>query len=54
MVMADGKGAMTWLIYIQVEYFKKRRVADYKKEQTIKRIEAEGGDVLPPLSPQSR
>ncbi|KAF2001118.1 hypothetical protein P154DRAFT_522090 [Amniculicola lignicola CBS 123094] len=27
-----------------VEYFKKQRVVNYQKEQTIKRIEAEGGE----------
>jgi cytochrome c oxidase assembly factor 6 len=38
----------------QVEYFKKRRVVEYQKVQTIRRIEAEGGEVYPPgpLPPQ--
>ncbi|OCK99506.1 uncharacterized protein K441DRAFT_627875 [Cenococcum geophilum 1.58] len=31
-----------------VQYFKKRRVVEYNKEQTLKRIEAEGGEILPP------
>ncbi|KAF2501796.1 hypothetical protein BU16DRAFT_522687 [Lophium mytilinum] len=31
-----------------VEYFKKRRVVEYQKVQTIRRIEAEGGEVHPP------
>jgi cytochrome c oxidase assembly factor 6 len=41
------------LTYIQVDYFKKQRIVNYKKEQTIKRIEAEGGEVYaPPPSPK--
>ncbi|OCK78555.1 hypothetical protein K432DRAFT_356559 [Lepidopterella palustris CBS 459.81] len=31
-----------------VQYFKQRRVVEFKKEQTIKKIEAEGGEVYPP------
>ncbi|KAF2641406.1 hypothetical protein P280DRAFT_469025 [Massarina eburnea CBS 473.64] len=36
-----------------VEYFKKQRVVNYKKELTIKKIEAEGGEVnmIPPQLP---
>ncbi|KAK7193012.1 hypothetical protein DPSP01_005222 [Paraphaeosphaeria sporulosa] len=34
-----------------VEYFKKQRVVNYQKEQTIKKIEAEGGEVMPPQLP---
>lgn len=35
----------------QVEYFKKQRVVNYQKEQTIKRIEAEGGEIQAPQLP---
>ncbi|KAF2267687.1 hypothetical protein CC78DRAFT_541616 [Lojkania enalia] len=34
-----------------VEYFKKQRVVNYQKEQTIKRIEAEGGEIVAPQLP---
>ncbi|KAF2121722.1 cytochrome oxidase c subunit VIb-domain-containing protein [Lophiotrema nucula] len=34
-----------------VEYFKKQRVVNYQKEQTIKRIEAEGGEIQAPQLP---
>ncbi|KAF2087225.1 hypothetical protein K490DRAFT_42647 [Saccharata proteae CBS 121410] len=30
-----------------VQYFKKRRIVDYKKEQTMKQLEAEGARPLP-------
>ncbi|KAF2144693.1 uncharacterized protein K452DRAFT_223063 [Aplosporella prunicola CBS 121167] len=30
-----------------VQYFKKRRIVDYKKEQTLKQLEAEGAQPLP-------
>ncbi|KAF2704352.1 hypothetical protein K504DRAFT_451065 [Pleomassaria siparia CBS 279.74] len=35
-----------------VEYFKKQRVVNYQKEQTIKRIEAQGGEIAPIEAPQ--
>ena len=35
----------------QVEYFKKQRVVNYQKEMTIKRIEAEGGEIIAPQLP---
>jgi hypothetical protein len=35
----------------QVEYFKKQRVVNYQREQTIKRIEAQGGDITAPQLP---
>ncbi|ORY15803.1 cytochrome oxidase c subunit VIb-domain-containing protein [Clohesyomyces aquaticus] len=31
-----------------VEYFKKQRVVNYQKEQMVKKIEAEGGNIQPP------
>lgn len=31
----------------QVQYFKKRRVVDHKKEQTLKQLQAEGARPLP-------
>ncbi|KAJ4291197.1 hypothetical protein N0V90_010395 [Kalmusia sp. IMI 367209] len=34
-----------------VEYFKKQRVVNYQKEQTIKKIEAEGGEIIAPQLP---
>jgi cytochrome c oxidase assembly factor 6 len=34
-----------------VEYFKKQRVVNYQKEQTIKKIEAEGGEIVAPQLP---
>ncbi|PSN62909.1 hypothetical protein BS50DRAFT_577795 [Corynespora cassiicola Philippines] len=34
-----------------VEYFKKQRVVNYQKEQTIKKIEAEGGELSAPQLP---
>ncbi|PVI06959.1 hypothetical protein DM02DRAFT_609333 [Periconia macrospinosa] len=34
-----------------VEYFKKQRVVNYKKEMTIKKIEAEGGEIIAPQLP---
>ncbi|KAF2864641.1 cytochrome oxidase c subunit VIb-domain-containing protein [Massariosphaeria phaeospora] len=34
-----------------VEYFKKQRVVNYQKEQTIKKLEAEGADVVAPQLP---
>ncbi|KAF2752261.1 hypothetical protein M011DRAFT_455068 [Sporormia fimetaria CBS 119925] len=34
-----------------VEYFKKQRVVNYQKEQTIKRIEAQGGEIEAPQLP---
>ncbi|KAF2278369.1 uncharacterized protein EI97DRAFT_456781 [Westerdykella ornata] len=34
-----------------VEYFKKQRVVNYQKEQTIKRIEAQGGEIQAPQLP---
>ncbi|KAL6709540.1 hypothetical protein ACN47E_001475 [Coniothyrium glycines] len=34
-----------------VEYFKKQRVVNYQKEQTIKRIESQGGDIQAPQLP---
>lgn len=37
---------------LQVEYFKKQRVVNYQKEQTIKRIEAQGGEIAPIEAPQ--
>jgi hypothetical protein len=36
---------------LQVEYFKKQRVVNYQKEQTIKKIEAEGGEIIAPQLP---
>lgn len=36
----------------QVDYFKKQRVVNYQKEQTIKRIEAQGGEIAPIEAPQ--
>jgi hypothetical protein len=35
----------------QVEYFKKQRVVNYQKEQTIKRIESQGGEIVAPQLP---
>lgn len=35
----------------QVEYFKKQRVVNYQKEQTIKKIEREGGEIVAPQLP---
>jgi hypothetical protein len=37
--------------WLQVEYFKKQRVVNYQREQTIKRIEAQGGDIAAPQLP---
>ncbi|KAF2176328.1 hypothetical protein K469DRAFT_700043 [Zopfia rhizophila CBS 207.26] len=37
-----------------VEYFKKQRVVNYQKEQTIRRIEAEGGEIVAPQLPTRR
>ncbi|KAH8727116.1 cytochrome oxidase c subunit VIb-domain-containing protein [Phaeosphaeriaceae sp. PMI808] len=34
-----------------VEYFKKQRVVNYQKEQTIKRIESQGGEIVAPQLP---
>ncbi|KAF1920532.1 cytochrome oxidase c subunit VIb-domain-containing protein [Ampelomyces quisqualis] len=34
-----------------VEYFKKQRVVNYQKEQTIKRIESQGGSIVAPQLP---
>ncbi|KAF2730262.1 hypothetical protein EJ04DRAFT_537351 [Polyplosphaeria fusca] len=34
-----------------VEYFKKQRVVNYQKEQTIKKIESEGGEIFAPQLP---
>ncbi|KAH7138344.1 cytochrome oxidase c subunit VIb-domain-containing protein [Dendryphion nanum] len=34
-----------------VEYFKKQRVVNWQKEQTIKKIEREGGDIVAPQLP---
>ncbi|KAF2466820.1 uncharacterized protein BDR25DRAFT_293306 [Lindgomyces ingoldianus] len=34
-----------------VEYFKKQRVVNYQKEQTIRRIEAQGGEIVAPQLP---
>lgn len=35
----------------QVEYFKKQRVVNYQREQTIKRIESQGGEIAAPQLP---
>jgi cytochrome c oxidase assembly factor 6 len=35
----------------QVDYFKKQRVVNYQKEQTIKKIESEGGEIVAPQLP---
>jgi cytochrome c oxidase assembly factor 6 len=37
--------------WLQVEYFKKQRVVNYQKEQTIKRIESQGGEIVAPQLP---
>ncbi|KAJ4330592.1 hypothetical protein N0V87_009853 [Didymella glomerata] len=34
-----------------VEYFKKQRVVNYQKEQTIKRLEQQGGEITAPQLP---
>ncbi|KAJ4365778.1 hypothetical protein N0V83_008399 [Neocucurbitaria cava] len=34
-----------------VEYFKKQRVVNYQREQTIKRIESQGGEIAAPQLP---
>ncbi|KAL5121041.1 hypothetical protein ACEQ8H_000890 [Pleosporales sp. CAS-2024a] len=34
-----------------VEYFKKQRVVNYQREQTIKRIESQGGEMVAPQLP---
>ncbi|KZM27338.1 cytochrome-c oxidase [Ascochyta rabiei] len=34
-----------------VEYFKKQRVVNYQKEQTIKRLESQGGEITAPQLP---
>ncbi|EAT78060.2 hypothetical protein HBI56_198580 [Parastagonospora nodorum] len=34
-----------------VEYFKKQRVVNYQREQTIKRIESQGGEIVAPQLP---
>jgi hypothetical protein len=39
---------------LQVEYFKKQRVVNYQKEQTIKKIEAEGGEIIAPQLPTKK
>jgi cytochrome c oxidase assembly factor 6 len=36
---------------VQVEYFKKQRVVNYQREQTIKRIESQGGEITAPQLP---
>ena len=36
---------------LQVEYFKKQRVVNYQKEMTIKKIEAQGGEIVAPQLP---
>ena len=35
----------------QVEYFKKQRVVNYQREQTIKKIEMQGGEIQAPQLP---
>lgn len=35
----------------QVEYFKKQRVVNYQREQTIKKIESQGGEIVAPQLP---
>ena len=35
----------------QVEYFKKQRVVNYQREQTIKKIEMQGGEITAPQLP---
>ncbi|KAF2201893.1 hypothetical protein GQ43DRAFT_440188 [Delitschia confertaspora ATCC 74209] len=37
-----------------VEYFKKQRIVNFQKEQTIKKIEAEGGEIFAPGAPTKR
>ena len=37
--------------WLQVEYFKMQRVVNYQKEQTIKRIESQGGEIEAPQLP---
>ncbi|KAH7378808.1 cytochrome oxidase c subunit VIb-domain-containing protein [Pyrenochaeta sp. MPI-SDFR-AT-0127] len=34
-----------------VEYFKKQRVVNYQREQTIKKIESQGGEIVAPQLP---
>lgn len=34
-----------------VEYFKKQRVVNYQREQTIKKIEQQGGEIVAPQLP---
>ena len=38
---------LAYMLYAQVQYFKKRRVAEYNKAQTIKDLEAKGAQRLP-------
>lgn len=47
--MGNGMGYAD--IFLQVEYFKKQRVVNYQKEQTIKKIEREGGEIVAPQLP---
>lgn len=37
--------------WLQVEYFKKQRVVNYQREQTIKKIESQGGEITAPQLP---
>lgn len=48
---ARSRGNPRRLTSPQVEYFKKQRVVNYQKEQTIKRLEQQGGEITAPQLP---